>query len=145
MHRLTPDELERLKHKVTWTGPRQDVPVVLSISDIFVFPSAFPEGIPRVLLEAASMGLPIVTTKSAGCEDVVEDNLNGFLIPVRDAMALSCAILTLVDQPELRKRFGRISRQRAMEQFDLTLIAEQTRRMYNQLLQRRGVLPAIAN
>lgn len=142
LHRLTKEELTLLKRTVTWPGPRQDIPTVLAISDIFVFPSAFPEGIPRVLLEAASMGLPIVTTKSPGCMEVVEDHVNGFLVPIRDSVALSRAILRLVNQPELRRQFGRISRQRSVERFDLSLIAEQTRRMYNLLLERRGVLQA---
>jgi len=50
---------------------------VLAISDVFVLPSAHREGIPRVLLEAASMGLPLVTTDSPGCNEVVVDGVNG--------------------------------------------------------------------
>jgi glycosyltransferase involved in cell wall biosynthesis len=142
LHRLTADELALLRQTVTWPGPRRDIPTTLAVSDIFVFPSSFPEGIPRVLLEAASMGLPLITTFSPGCKEVVEDQVNGLLVPVHDAMALGHAILRLVNQPELRKRFGRLSRQRAVERFDLSLIAEQTRRMYKQLLARRGVLQA---
>ncbi|MBM4430202.1 MAG: glycosyltransferase family 4 protein, partial [Chloroflexi bacterium] len=70
--RLTPTELSQLARVVTWTGARKDIPAVLAASDILVLPSFYREGIPRVLLEAASMGLPIVTTDSPGCREVVE-------------------------------------------------------------------------
>jgi N,N'-diacetylbacillosaminyl-diphospho-undecaprenol alpha-1,3-N-acetylgalactosaminyltransferase len=112
----------------------------LAASDVFVFPSAYREGIPRVLLEAASMGLPLVTTNSPGCNEVVEDGVNGFLVPVRDSAALSQAILRLIRQPEMRQRFGVVSRQRAVERFDLAIVTEQIRLMYQQLLTRHGLL-----
>jgi len=136
LERLTASEVDKLKAAVTWPGPRRDIPAVLAISDVFVLPSAYREGIPRVLLEAASMELPIVTTDSPGCNEVVEDGLNGFLVRARDAGALERAILRLIEEPDLRRKFGRISRQRAVEFFDLSIIAEQTRSVYRSLLSR---------
>jgi glycosyltransferase involved in cell wall biosynthesis len=137
--RLSAAELAQLRQSetVTWPGPRRDIPAVLAMSNVFVLPSAYREGIPRVLLEAASMGLPIVTTDTPGCNDVVENGVNGFLVPVRDSAALSQAISRLVEQPELCQRFGRISRQRAVERFDLSVVADQTRSVYQQLLARK--------
>ena len=141
--RLGPKELEQLKQVVIWPGPRNDIPAVLAASDIFVLPSAYGEGIPRVLLEAASMGLPIVTTDSHGCNDVVQNGVNGFVIPVRDAAALSQAIGCLIEQPKLRQSFGQASRQRALQYFDLSVVADQTRSVYQQLLVRKTLLPAV--
>jgi glycosyltransferase involved in cell wall biosynthesis len=137
LDRLDAAERARLKHSVIWPGARRDIPAVLAISDVFVLPSAYREGIPRVLLEAASMGLPIVTTDSPGCNEVVEDGVNGFLTPLRDAHALAGAITRLIEQPQLRRRFGQNSRQRAVERFDLAVIADQIGSMYRQLLARR--------
>jgi len=134
LDRLSTEELTQLKQAVTWPGPSQDIPAILALSDIFVLPSAYREGIPRVLLEAASMGLPIVTTDSPGCREVVENGVNGFLVPVHDSVALSQAILRLVEQTDLRKNFGQLSRQRAVERFDLSVIAKQTRAVYQQVL-----------
>ena len=108
-----------------------------AMADVFVLPSAYREGIPRVLLEAASMGLPIVTTDSPGCRDVVEDGVNGLLVPVRDVSSLSQAIRYLIERPDLCRRFGQLSRQRAVEQFDLSVIAEQTRSLYEELWARK--------
>lgn len=131
---LKPAELAALKRDVIWPGPRGDIAAILATSDIFVLPSAYPEGIPRVLLEGASMGLPIVTTNSPGCKEVVENGINGFLVPVRDTAALIKAIQELILQPDLRKQFGALSRQYAMKRFDLSVVMEQTRSTYQQLL-----------
>lgn len=134
LDRLSVEELAQLKQHVLWTGARQDVPDILGMSDIFVLPSAYREGIPRVLLEAASMGLPIVTTNSPGCKEVVENGENGYLVPVRDADALKEAILRLIAEPELCRVFGQVSRQRAVERFEITVIADQTSNLYRQMI-----------
>jgi len=134
--RISDVELNQLNQAVIWPGSRKDIPVVLAISDIFVLPSAYREGIPRVLLEAASMNLPIVTTDSPGCNEVVIDGENGFYVPVHDPVALSQAILQLLEKPDLREKFGRMSRRRAVEDFDLSIVAAQTRSVYWQLLSR---------
>jgi glycosyltransferase involved in cell wall biosynthesis len=132
-----PDELAEFSRVVHWPGARRDIPLVLAASDVFVLPSYLREGIPRVLLEAASMGLPLVTTDAPGCNDVVADGVNGFLTPPRDPPALSRAILTLLEQPDLRQRCGQASRQRAVERFDLSVVVAQTRRHYRELLARK--------
>lgn len=142
--RLSNAELDQLSRTITWTGQRRDIPAVLSISDIFVLPSAYREGIPRALLEAASMGLPIITTDSPGCNEAVENGVNGLLIPVHDPAALGAAVLSLVEAPALRHRFGQASRQRAVECFDLSVIAGQTRLMYQDLLTNKRLQIAAA-
>jgi glycosyltransferase involved in cell wall biosynthesis len=137
--RLNPAELAELRRAVIWPGPRRDVPRIFAVSDMFVLPSVYREGIPRVLLEAASMGLPIVTTDSPGCNEVVEDNVNGLLVPALDPAGLADAIVRLVKQPELRRRFGLLSRQRAVERFDLSVIAAQLATTYQRLLLHKAV------
>jgi glycosyltransferase involved in cell wall biosynthesis len=132
--RLTQEELIQLKRDVHWLGHRSDIPSILAISDIFVLPSIYREGIPRVLLEAAAMKLPIVTTNSPGCKEVVENGVNGFLVPAHDSAALSNAITSLVKAPELRQRFGQASQQRAVERFDTAVISGQTRNVYEQFI-----------
>ena len=131
---LNSEELSTLKRSVIWPGTHSNIPAILAASDIFVLPSAYAEGIPRVLLEAASMGLPLITTNSPGCKEVVDDGVNGYLIPVADTDSLVEAILQLVEQPELRKQFGIISRQLAKKNFDLEIISNITHQTYQQLL-----------
>src|SRR5439155_27163564 len=125
-------------HHVNWPGARKDIPHVLAASDLFVLPSYLREGIPRVLLEAAAMGLPLITTDSPGCNDVVEHGVNGCLVPARDPVMLGQAIVNLLTQPELRQRFGRVSRQRAVERFDLSVVVERTHMLYSELLARKA-------
>ncbi len=89
------------------------------------------------------MGLPIVTTDSPGCNEVVEHGANGFLVPPHDSRALGEAITRMIEQPELRWQFGQNSRRRAVERFDLAVIANQTRLVYQHLLAKRALLPAV--
>lgn len=131
---LSQHERDLIAKSVVCLGARDDVPELLAISDIFVLPTYYREGIPRVLLEAASMGLPIVATNVPGCTEVVEHNTNGLLVYPRNVDALRDAIETLVVDPSLRKRFGTASRQRAITRFDLSIIAGQTSEIYRQLL-----------
>jgi glycosyltransferase involved in cell wall biosynthesis len=132
-------ELAELAQVVHWPGARSDIPHVLAASDLFVLPSYMREGIPRVLLEAAAMGLPLVTTDTPGCNDVVQDGVNGCLVPPRDPAALACAIGRLLADPELCRAFGRRSRERAVERFDLGVVVEATAAHYTQLLARKTV------
>ena len=136
--RLGKPELTALRGSGIWIGPRSDVPALLSVSDIFVLPSAYPEGIPRVLLEAASMGLAIVTADAPGCREVVEHNVTGLLVPAGDGAGLREAIRRLLDAPALRARFGRAARRLAVERFDLSVVAAETDAVYRQLLTRKG-------
>lgn len=137
IYSLNSDELSALEENVIWPGPRRDIPTVLAISDIFVYPSSHMEGIPRVLLEAASMGLPIITTDSPGCNDVVQDGVNGFFVPANDPHRLSGSIAQMIEQPELRDQFAKAARQCAVERFDLSIIAEQTCNVYTRYLAQK--------
>lgn len=128
------EEIERLKPHVTWLGERSDVRSILASTDIFVLPSWYREGVPRVLLEAASMGLPLVSTATPGCEDVVRDGKNGTLVPPREPERLAEAIRRLADDADLRKRYGAESRKLAVEEFDLSKVARRTVSLYSKLL-----------
>ena len=68
-------------------GARSDVPTILAVSDIFVLPTQYGEGIPRSLLEAGAAGLAIVTTCVPGCSDVVRDEWNGLLAEPGNSVA----------------------------------------------------------
>jgi glycosyltransferase involved in cell wall biosynthesis len=135
--RLTADEVAALRRDLVWPGRRDDVARVLAAADLFVLPTAYREGIPRVLLEAAAMGLPLVATDSPGCNEVVIDGVDGLLVPVGDLGALAAAIGHLLADPELRARMGAAARRRAVATFDLRLIANQYEAIYRDLLVRR--------
>ncbi len=133
LDRLDGAELDQLRQAVVWPGPRPDIVRLLAASDIFVLPS-YREGIPRVLLEAASMGLPLVSTQAPGCEEVVSHGSNGFLVPIRSAERLAKAIMSLAEDPETRRRMGAASRRRAVTEFDIHVIAKTLDTHYRRLL-----------
>lgn len=132
--RLSPRELGALQAAVLWTGARSDVREILAASDVFVLPSACREGIPRALLEAASSGLPLVTTDTPGCNEACRDGENGFCVPEGDAEALTRTVRRLVADESLRREFGAASRLRARERFDLRVVASQMARIWEDRL-----------
>jgi glycosyltransferase involved in cell wall biosynthesis len=137
--RLSAGELDTLSGSLKWLGRRDDVPEILAGSDVFVFPSFYREGVPRVLLEAASMGLPLVSTQVPGCTDVVIDGMNGYLVPPNNPRALSEAVTRLAADRPLREKFGRASRELAVERFDLSVVARRTAAIYQRLLDLKRV------
>ena len=118
---------------VRYLGFRKDIKELLSICDIFVLPS-YREGIPRTLLEAASMGKPIVTTDTVGCREVVDDGVNGFLVPIKDSKVLAERIEFLIDNQKVRVEFGRKGREKVLREFDVRMIVEQYLRLYEEIL-----------
>lgn len=100
------------------TDFRNDVKDILAMSDIVTLPSYYREGVPRVLLEALALGKPIITTDNVGCREVVENGINGYIIPVKDSGKLAMAIEKLLIDSSMRNNFGHCSLVRAREQFD---------------------------
>lgn len=123
---LTQEELQRAinQYGITYCGYTNDVRPFLEKCSIYVLPS-YHEGLPRSVIEAMSMGRPIITTNAPGCKETVMDGVNGFLVPVRDEKDLACAIEKLVDNPQLRRSMGEQSFQICKERFEVNIINEQ--------------------
>ncbi len=121
---------------IKFLGWRNDIKELLAISDIFVLPS-YREGIPRTLLEAGSMGKPIITTDAVGCREVVEDGKNGFLVPVKDHISLAKSIEILINNEDMRKAFGEYSREKIIREFEIEKVVEQYLKLYNDLLSEK--------
>jgi N,N'-diacetylbacillosaminyl-diphospho-undecaprenol alpha-1,3-N-acetylgalactosaminyltransferase len=93
-------------HPFFWLGHQNNIIDTFAIADIVVLPSYYREGVPRCLLEAMALKKPIVTTDNVGCRETVDDEVNGFLVPVRDGGAVSEKIELLIQNPELRNKMG---------------------------------------
>ena len=117
---LPPHVLEQLRadHRVHLPGfgLAEDMPDFYRVMDVFVLPS-YREGLPNALLEASAMRLPVVATRVAGCVDVVEDGVNGTLIPVAQVEPLAAALRTYLTDPERRQQHGGAARERVLEYF----------------------------
>lgn len=121
-------------------GHRTDARMLLDAADVFVLPSRH-EGMPLAALEAMDAGLPVVATRVIGSEEVVADGQTGLLVPAQDPAALGRALATLLDDQDLRTRYGRAGRSRYLEHFTHERMAEQTMAVYQQVL-RRAPRPA---
>jgi glycosyltransferase involved in cell wall biosynthesis len=101
-------------------------------------PSYYPEGVPKVLIEAAACGRPIVTTDVPGCREVVRHEENGLLVPTRDPVALAAALRRLILSPALREFLGRRGREIAVAEFGLEKVIAETLAVYGDLLSHNG-------
>ncbi len=119
---------------VEWWGRRTDMPAVLAGAHIVCLPSRYGEGVPKILIEAAAAGRPIVATDIAGCREIVRDGENGILVPCDDDAALSAALARLLADPALRQRMGRCGRQIARDGFGVDAVVERTLSLYDELL-----------
>lgn len=126
--------IESYSNDVSYLGYRTDIPALLSMADIFVLPSRYREGVPRVLMEAASLGLALVSTNMPGCKDVVIDEETGFLIEPGDQPALTEAITKLVDSPTLCAEMGTRALARINERFEVSRIVDAYLDIYGQAL-----------
>lgn len=98
------DQLGMTEH-ITLCGSVSNLHEQIADAEIFVLPSDF-EGLSNALLEAMMMGLPCIATNCAGCDEVIEDGVNGVLIPVGDVQALEKALLQLANNEEYARRIG---------------------------------------
>lgn len=110
---------------IEYLGSADDVRPHLDAADCVVLPSAYREGVPRSLLEAAATGRPIITTDSPGCRDVVTDGETGFLCKPRNPSSLAAAMERFLSlQPAARQEMGYKARARTEKLFDEKLIIQ---------------------
>jgi glycosyltransferase involved in cell wall biosynthesis len=108
----------RLTDRVHLLGSRDDVPSLLKVANLFVFPSRT-EGLPNALLEAMAAGRPIITTDVPGCRDLIRHEANGLLTPFGDTKALANAIARMLFDRDLAGRLGREARQTAQRDWPI--------------------------
>lgn len=111
----------------------ENMPSIYKSCDIFVLPSLIEPG-GTAAIEALSCGLPIITTSVGGLSDVVEDNLNGFLVPPRDHVSIAKKTFFLLENEDLRRKFGEASRRLALQKFDYKKVAQRTLKVYEEIM-----------
>ncbi|MFN5745133.1 MAG: glycosyltransferase family 4 protein [Methylococcaceae bacterium] len=119
---------------VEWWGRCDDMPSAFAQASIVCLPTAYGEGVPKVLIEAAAAGRPIVATQIPGCREIVRDGDNGLLVPIHDAEALAQALATLADNQALRQRMGRRGRAIALADFSVQEVIVRVMALYRSLL-----------
>ena len=117
-----------------WWGYHEDMASVLSQAAIVVLPARFREGLPKVLIEAAAIGRPLITTDIPGCREIVRQDWNGLLIPPGNPESLATAIAELLADKKLRQLMGKNSRELVENEFSEEKVINQTLSIYQELL-----------
>jgi glycosyltransferase involved in cell wall biosynthesis len=135
------DENEKYLSAKPWANAikilynRTDVPDLLASSELFVYatPPDSNDSLPRSLIEAHAAGLPIVTTATAGCPEVVEDSVTGFAVRY-DAKALAERVIDLLADAGKRREMGRRGRERVYDTFNWERMADAYADLFQQIV-----------
>lgn len=113
-------------------GFQEDIRPWLEAADVFVLPS-YREGFPNSLLQAGAMELPAIATDICGCNEIVKDGVNGLLVPARDEKALRCAMASLRDDPERRRKMGAEAARQVESRFTCRIVWEALLHFYGRV------------
>ncbi len=122
-----------LDNKVSFLGERNDIPDCLACIDIFVLPS-ITEGLPLVLLEAMASKKPVVASSVSGVPYVVDDNVEGILVPPKDPRKIKEGLKRLVDNPDLRNSMGVKAFTKVCNQFRAGNMIKQYEQVYTDIV-----------
>lgn len=120
---------------VFFLGKRKDISSILSGSDTYIYPSYYREGIPRSILEALSIGLPILTTNTPGCNLTVNEGVNGYLFEPGSSDEILRVITQLLEEKDLLHSKAEASRTLAVKRFSMDVIVGQINLLYQNLLE----------
>jgi glycosyltransferase involved in cell wall biosynthesis len=122
---VTQAEIENWRRSgIIMLGQLEDVRPAIAACTIYVLPS-YREGTPRSVLEAMAMERPVITTDAPGCRDAVKQDENGILVPVGDPLSLAKAMTSLMEQPVICKKMGKIGREIALNKYNINKVTEQ--------------------
>lgn len=122
-----------LVDNVIFTGYRADIADVFSIFDIKVLTSLW-EGLPRVLVQAAAVGKPLVTFDVDGAWEIVDEGENGYIVPMKDTEAMIEKLKVLIEDEELREKMGQHSQKKVGDAWSIENMVNETDRVYQDLI-----------
>jgi glycosyltransferase involved in cell wall biosynthesis len=131
-----------MSDRVILTGHRSDVKDLLSIADAFCLTS-FKEGLPISMLEAMSIGLPVVGTNVPGIRDVIIHGQNGFLVDLGEYMGLKEALFKILSNKQLGLKYGQESRKIVIDLYSMNDCVKRYQELFLRLMHRseRGTMP----
>ena len=117
-------------NSILFLGYQKDIPQYLSVSDIFIFTS-LREGLPRAIVEASLLQVPVITFEVEGASEVLENEKSGFIVPQANKEVLINKAEQLILQLSLRLVFGQRAQQHVMQYWDMHVMAQQLKNIYN--------------
>jgi glycosyltransferase involved in cell wall biosynthesis len=135
---VTTEQLYRWSDEegIEWWGHSDRMEQVLPKAAIFVLPTYYREGLPKVLLEAAACGIAIVTTDIPGCRDVVQDGHSGRLVTPQNHAQLVAVVRELLEDDSTRRLYGAQAREVAVSRFSIQQVVRETLSLYRSVLER---------
>jgi glycosyltransferase involved in cell wall biosynthesis len=124
-----------LQDKVMLLGWRNDIPELLSITDIFILTSLW-EGLPRAIVESMVSGKPVIAYAVDGSKEIVKDNVTGFLIPPKNMKVLCEKTMLLLSDNNLRLKFGMEAQKTVSTEFDIDRMVKQQESLYKDLVKK---------
>ncbi len=121
------------KNLIFSPGFCENAPAISAACDLVCLPSYKREGLPRSIIEAMSAAVPPIVTNSGGSPELVEDNISGIVVPVRDSQSIADAIKKLYFDESLRKSMGQKARERIKLKFNNEITVNETLNVYQDL------------
>ncbi len=125
-----------IEKKVIFTGYRKDVAELMAIMNLFVFTS-LREGLPRVLVQAAAVGIPSVAFNVDGVSEILKDNYNGFLVEPTDIKQLAERIIKYIDNKELLRMHGKNGQNVVRDRWSVEGMVRRTDQIYSDLVEKK--------
>jgi len=132
---LSLTDIENLKKNsfLKFHGNVTNMKRIFQKTSIFCLPSYYGEGIPKVLLEAAASGLPIITSDHPGCREAIIHGRSGFLVKTKNPNSIVTEIEKLISNKDLIRKFGKSSAKLAKEKFSIETVINKHLKIYNKL------------
>jgi glycosyltransferase involved in cell wall biosynthesis len=122
---------------VHFVGIRNDIPAILASSDVFFFTTMY-EGLPNAILEAMAANLPVITTNFAGVDEVVENGVNGTIIPIDDVNAAFAALKSYLANPSKARQLAVVAREFVQQRFSMQVMVNNTLQLYYSIISENG-------
>ncbi|HEX8092096.1 MAG TPA: glycosyltransferase family 4 protein [Blastocatellia bacterium] len=126
--------IDKWQGDVEVLGHCEDMRALIENVDLVALPTYYGEGVPRILIEAAATGKPLVATDMPGCREIVRHGVNGSLVPAHDSEQLARAIRDILIDDERREEMGRCSRHLACSDFSEDQVISKTFQVYQKCL-----------
>lgn len=124
---------QNIAHAMRFLAPRNDIPDVMKSLDIMVLPT-LGEAFPKVILEALGSRIPVVASAVGGIPEIIEDGVNGLLVPPGDVPALEKALIDLLNCPEKRQKLAEAGFSTVQEKFTVQRQIAKIETVYDRLL-----------
>lgn len=121
---------------IEWLGHVTNMPLLMQDASLFVMPSYYREGVPKVTLEAMATGRPVLTTDMPGCRETVEDGVTGYLIEIKDGADIASKIEILLESPDMMQAMGKAARIKAETEFSVESVVKRTLEVYDLAIEK---------